>query len=118
MKTILTLLFFFSFQLSYSQTSSAPRNYMIEVIKKPATEGEKLPIRVSTVSLNRDTLWLIDQQIGYLIASTWDNFPTTETKPVIIFTKILPEPRLVCVPLDKKKKRKKVANHKSGQASL
>lgn len=117
MKFILTLLFFIIFQFGYSQTLA--RNYTITVVsERPATDGEKKPTRVSTVSPNKDTLWLVDEQIGYLIASTWDNFPTGEKKPVIIFTKVLPEPRTSCAPVEKKKKRKKAANRKSGQASL
>lgn len=119
MKFILTLLLFFIFQFGYSQTSA--RNYTITVVsERPATDGERKPTRVSTVSPNRDTLWLVDEQIGHLIASTWEDFPTVEKKPVIIFTKVLPEPRRSCAPVKekRKKKRKKAANHKSGQASL
>jgi len=104
MKTILTFFFFFSFQLMYSQSSF--RAYPVE-------EGfKRLPAKVSTVSPTRDTLWLLDEQIGYLIASTWDTYPTPEKKPVIIFTKTLPEPRTI--PSQERKRRKK----KSGQASL
>jgi hypothetical protein len=110
MKFILVLFFFVIFQPCYNQASA--RNYAITIFsERPATDDEK-PTKVSTISPNRDTLWLIDHEIGYLIASTWDDFPSDEKKPVIIFTKTLPEPRTI--PSQERKRRKK----KSGQASL
>jgi hypothetical protein len=54
-------------------------------------EEEDTDPRISVVSKNRDTLWLVDQPIGHLIASTWDTNPLPEVKkPVIIFVKNLP----------------------------
>jgi hypothetical protein len=58
---------------------------------KLSTSLENLPSRISTISLNRDTLWLIDAEPGYIIAYIWETSSIEEKKPVIIFTKELPE---------------------------
>lgn len=47
--------------------------------------------KISHISQNRDTLWLIDDPIGHLIGSSWDKNPTASyKKPVIIYVKELP----------------------------
>lgn len=47
---------------------------------------------VSAVSKNRDTLWLLNNDTGKLIADSWEISPVLldEKKPVIIFVEILP----------------------------
>jgi len=50
-------------------------------------QGVKLSDSISTVSLvspNRDTLYLVDQEIGYRIYSSWFTVPKNE-RPIFIF---------------------------------
>ena len=50
-------------------------------------QGVKLSDSITTVSLvspNRDTLYLIDQEIGYRIYSSWFTVPKKE-RPIFIF---------------------------------
>lgn len=46
--------------------------------------------QISYVSKNRDTLWLINDNVGKLIASSWDDTKNKEKKPVIIMVDVLP----------------------------
>lgn len=60
---------------------------------------------LSVVSPNMDTLWLMNNSTGLLIARSWDMGSNTEfQKPVIIITDILPNPNPTN---DTKKNRKK-----------
>ena len=103
MKIILTLL-----SLAFCQASVSQITY----------SNEPTPDRISTVSPNRDTLWLLDEPVGRLIGSTWENHPAREKKPVIIFVKELPELRISSLPSEKRKRKKNRVGFKVGQASL
>ena len=48
--------------------------------------------KVSVVSTNRDTLWLRNNDIGLLIARSWEmgNLPPEEKVPVILIVDALP----------------------------
>lgn len=63
--------------------------------------------KISYVSKNKDTLWLIDDETGRLIAESWTFEPnyTAEKRPVIIFVDRLPTP--VNISTDEKKRRKR-----------
>jgi hypothetical protein len=48
--------------------------------------------RISVVSPDKDTLWLINNDIGNLIAYTWEEYEDTkdQKKPVILLVDALP----------------------------
>lgn len=48
--------------------------------------------RISLVSPNRDTLWLLNNDTGNLIAHSWENYEDTpdQKKPVILLVDSLP----------------------------
>ena len=45
---------------------------------------------LSVISPNKDTLWLIDDSTGRLIAYSWEIGEPEEKKPVILFVERLP----------------------------
>lgn len=47
--------------------------------------------RISYYTLERDTLWLLNKEIGRLIAYSWEVTNGIETKPVIVLVDQLPE---------------------------
>lgn len=61
--------------------------------------------RVAVVSINKDTLWLVDNSLGRLIASTWNYPKYTDKKPRIIMVDILPDQRYIEVERKKNKKK-------------
>jgi hypothetical protein len=61
--------------------------------------------RVAVVSINKDTLWLVDNSLGRLIANTWDYTKYTDKKPRIIMVDILPDQRYI--EAERKKNKKK-----------
>ena len=67
--------------------------------------------RISVVSPDKDTLWLINNDIGNLIAYSWEEYEDTQDqkKPVILLVDALPLDRYCCVNNKKKngKRRKK-----------
>lgn len=75
MRVLIVFLFFIQFYQCFSQKNTEPR--------------------ISCVSKNRDTLWLINDDIGRLVAKSWDEtkIPINEKKPVIIIVDRLPEIR-------------------------
>ena len=50
------------------------------------SEGE----RISYYTPNRDTLWLVNKEIGRLIAYTWEMSTDVKVKPVIVLVETLP----------------------------
>jgi hypothetical protein len=46
--------------------------------------------RISYYTPNRDTLWLLNKEIGRLIASTWEMSMDVKVKPVIVLVETLP----------------------------
>lgn len=74
MKNIYLILFLLFYSISYSQNI--------------VNEHE----RISLVSPHRDTLWLLNNDTGHLIAYSWKNYEDTEEekKPVIILVNSLP----------------------------
>lgn len=46
--------------------------------------------RISYYTPNRDTLWLVNKEIGRLIASTWEMSTDVKVKPVIVLVETLP----------------------------
>ena len=63
--------------------------------------------RVSVVSSNRDTLWLINNDLGKLIANTWDHPKSSkEKKPRIIMVDVLPDNPLY-IETERKKNKKR-----------
>ena len=66
--------------------------------------------RISVVSPDKDTLWLINNDIGNLIAYSWEEYEDTpdQKKPVILLVDSLPPDRY-CYITNKKRngKRKK-----------
>jgi hypothetical protein len=46
--------------------------------------------RISYYTPNRDTLWLVNKEIGRLIASTWEMSTDVKIKPVIVLVETLP----------------------------
>jgi hypothetical protein len=102
MKLSLLAIFSFATLVNFAQTSVPRRTTMyvkndtqfyFTVVSERITNDEEEDVdpRISVVSKNRDTLWLVDQPIGHLIASTWDTNPLPDVKkPVIIFVKDLP----------------------------
>jgi hypothetical protein len=46
--------------------------------------------RISYYTPNRDTLWLLNKEIGRLIASTWEMSTDIKDKPVIVLVETLP----------------------------
>lgn len=99
MKLSLLAIFSFVTLVNFAQTS-VPRTAMyvkndtrfyFTTVYERVDESEEDDPRISVVSRNRDTLWLVDQPIGHLIAATWDTNPLPDVKkPVIIFVKELP----------------------------
>ena len=83
MKIIISLVFFIQFYYGISQTNKSPK--------------------ISQVSKNKDTLWLINDEMGRLIAKSWeiDNL-AYEKKPVILLVDELP-----ILMYDERKKRNK-----------
>jgi len=73
---------------------------------KPIKIKDEKPF--SVVSKNKDTLWLLDNQIGKMIADTWNEgkfkMDPKELKPVIILVGELPA---IEEPKDKNKNKKK-----------
>jgi hypothetical protein len=69
------------------------------------------PERISFVSPSKDTLWLLNNNIGQFIAHSWKDYEDTpeQKKPVILLVNILPIDRYCCVSNKKKngKGRKK-----------
>jgi hypothetical protein len=67
--------------------------------------------RISLVSPAKDTLWLLNDDIGHLIAYSWEEYKDTEEqkKPVILLVDVLPLDRYCCINNKKKngKGRKK-----------
>ena len=67
--------------------------------------------RISFVSPSKDTLWLLNNDTGHLIAHSWENYEDTpeQKKPVILLVDVLPIDRYCCVSNKKKngKGRKK-----------
>ena len=102
MKLSLLAIFSFATLVNFAQTSVPRRTtmyvkndtqfYFTVVSERTTTDKEEDDDpRISVVSKNRDTLWLVDQPIGHLIATTWDTNPLPDVKkPVIIFVKELP----------------------------
>lgn len=87
MKCLFTSLLVLLSLYSFSQT----RNYRV-------TE-------ISVVSPNMDTLWLVNNDTGLLIAESWNIGANTELqKPVIIITDVLPNPNIT---IDNKKNKKR-----------
>lgn len=87
MKCLFTSLLVLLSLYSFSQT----RNYRV-------TE-------LSVVSPNMDTLWLMNNDTGLLIAKSWNIGANKELqKPVIIITDVLPNP---CSSLDSKKNKRR-----------
>lgn len=90
MKNICLILFLLFYSLSYSQNIGVQR--------------------ISLVSPNRDTLWLLNDNTGHLIAYSWKDYEDTEEKkkPVILLVNSLPLNRY-CLPNKKRngKSRKK-----------
>lgn len=86
MKNICLILFLLFYSLIYSQN----------------TEGQ----RISLVSPNRDTLWLLNDNTGHLIAYSWKDYndTTEQKKPVILLVNSLPLNKY-CL-LNKKRNRK------------
>jgi hypothetical protein len=72
MKNICLTLFLLFYSLSYSQNSEKQR--------------------ISLVSPDRDTLWLLNEDIGHLIAYSWKGYQDTpeQKKPVILLVNSLP----------------------------
>lgn len=66
--------------------------------------------RISLVSPNKDTLWLINDDIGNLIAYSWKDYEDTpeQKKPVILLVNSLPLDRYCCI----KNKKKNVKGRK------
>ncbi len=64
---------------------------------------------ISLVSQNRDTLWLINNSTGKLIARSWEigKIPDGEKKPVILFVDNLAEIRSNQDETNKKRRKKK-----------
>jgi hypothetical protein len=64
---------------------------------------------LSVVSPNRDTLWLINNSTGLLIARSWEvnYYPNNEKKPVIIMADVLPNPNLNLSSNEKKSRRRR-----------
>jgi len=64
--------------------------------------------RISLVSPNRDTLWLLNNDIGHSIAYSWKNYEDTkeQKKPVILLVNALPLDRY-CYTNNKKKNEKR-----------
>ena len=66
--------------------------------------------RISLVSPNRDTLWLLNDDTGQLIAHSWEDYEDTpeQKKPVILLVDSLPLDRY-CLPNKRRnaKSRKK-----------
>lgn len=62
--------------------------------------------RISVVSKNKDTLWLINNDLGKLIANTW-NYPNyiSKNRPRIIMVDVLPTPTYV--EMERKRNKKK-----------
>jgi hypothetical protein len=73
MKTFLFLIYFF---ISFSGISQSTIS----------AGGE----RISYYTPNRDTLWLVNKEIGRLIASTWEMSTDVKLKPVIVLVETLP----------------------------
>lgn len=101
MKLSLLAIFSLVTLVNFAQTSVPRRTtmyvkndtqfYFTVVSERMAETDEDDDPRISVVSKNRDTLWLVDQTIGHLIAATWDTNPLPDVKkPVIIFVKELP----------------------------
>jgi len=69
MRSLFTFLLFFYFNLAYSQKEE-----------------------ISVVSKNMDTLWLINNDTGRLIAKSWEIgiLPKGEKIPVILMVDVLP----------------------------
>jgi hypothetical protein len=44
---------------------------------------------VSFISKNRDTLFLVDDNLGYIIKNIWETEPKTGDKPTIIFKSLV-----------------------------
>lgn len=78
MKKICIVLFLFFQVVAYSQTEH-------EII--------------SVVSPARDTLWLINNNTGHLIARSWEGYQDTaeQKKPVILLVDVLPLNRYCCI---------------------
>lgn len=56
--------------------------------------SQRIETKISVVSENRDTLWLINDEIGKMIANTWEiETDPPERKPVIILVDRLPDRR-------------------------
>ena len=75
MKNLLPLIFLFSTTLCISQT------------KVQSYERE----RISAYTADRDTLWLVNREIGRLIAYSWEAYDDGTPKPVIVLVDKLPE---------------------------
>lgn len=62
--------------------------------------------RISVVSKNKDTLWLINNDLGKLIARTWD-YPKyiVKNRPRIIMVDVLPTINYIEIEKKKNKKR-------------
>ncbi len=110
-----TAIFAILFCISLTATSQTRVAYVKNDMKfvytvvneRPAGPSDEEPYRISVVSPNRDTLWLVDEPIGHLIASTWDTDPLPNVKkPVIIFVKELPVPSAATTASKKQSKRK------------
>lgn len=87
MKCLFTSLSILLSLYSFSQT----RNYKV-------TE-------ISVVSPNMDTLWLVNNATGLIIAQSWNIGANKELqKPVIIITDVLPNPNIT---IDNKKNKKR-----------
>jgi hypothetical protein len=55
--------------------------------------------RISVVSPSKDTLWLINNDTGHLIAHSWEDYEDTpeQKKPVILLVDVLPIDRYCCL---------------------
>jgi hypothetical protein len=68
---------------------------MFQGVAYSQTEHE----RISVVSPAKDTLWLINNDTGHLIAHSWEGYQDTpdQKKPVILLVDVLPVDRYCCV---------------------
>jgi hypothetical protein len=65
--------------------------------------------RISVVSPDRDTLWLINNNTGNLIAHSWEEYQDTpeQKKPVILLVDVLPVDRYCYINSNKKNGKRK-----------
>jgi hypothetical protein len=65
--------------------------------------------RISVVSPSKDTLWLINNSTGHLIAHSWEEYQDTpeQKKPVILLVDVLPVDRYCYVNSNKKNGKRK-----------